>query len=365
MLFEIRSYLADISSAAFAASQALYYDKTPEVNIFLQTGFALAGRWPEISQTLAEYEPDDDHFPEIIALDLGRQFSTLVHCLLHLAFQRGLKNSGIYQPDQNLHSHIAYQERQYYLRLSETRAASLESSILSLDHVFENCIYSVQTDLYVLLEHIAGLSKSERGEHSISVRACHLARQYAMLLSALAYLRHRLMTGRSISGLSRVAENRENIRRLIPSMEVGVRDISSIPEYSRTTVIAFVDDHQWIDRPNIPYSKANVADYDYEIRVHRKDMNGHGIGNASWVWVKGKVEYENDQAYLVAEFEGPGQHSDDYWEDWLASEVRKAYDLYPGVIHMEWEFPDLDELGSMSDLIARTNDLLFEEDNNG
>jgi len=70
------------------------------------------------------------------------------------------------------------------------------------------------------------------------------------------------------------------------------------------------------------------------------------------VWAMGTVK-QGQPPYLESEFEGPGQHRRRYFEDYLVTLTRPAYDLYPGAMLLEWEFPRIEAARGANDLISR------------
>jgi hypothetical protein len=72
-----------------------------------------------------------------------------------------------------------------------------------------------------------------------------------------------------------------------------------------------------------------------------------------WIWASGEVKADGAGAALEVEFEGPGQHRLEVFEDLIAEEARMVYDRYPGVLLLEWPFSEHAQPGSGADLLSR------------
>lgn len=197
------------------------------------------------------------------------------------------------------------------------------------------------------------LRATDRKVANIGFRSADIVRRYAMLTAGIIQVVRRLSTSRGASGMKRIAENREQIRRYEIAQWLGGQSLADLDLGENQVVMGEVAEMGWVNRPEIPYSFVRLSD-GAELRIHRKDIKQSGVIPGSHIWVRGKVELAaNDEKILVAHFEGPGSHASEYWEDWLADEVRNAYDLYPKVVDANWELPVNNLRYAAGDLISR------------
>jgi hypothetical protein len=217
--------------------------------------------------------------------------------------------------------------------------------------------------LAALCRSIGSLPAGERGHAARGLRVSRLARRSALLAAATLWLGWRVLSGLLRDGTTRIAANRPLLARSDPRLRMAARRLGRLAEGERTAAVGRVVEVQWIERPDVPYSRATLAEADFEIRVHRRNMARLGVAPGGWLWARGKVEGGADgRPVLIAEFEGPGQHAGRVWEDWLADGVRAAYDLAPSVVFAEWELPGRDRPGAEADLRSRIARVLAVEE---
>lgn len=188
----------------------------------------------------------------------------------------------------------------------------------------------------------------------VALKASDIARRHAALVAGAILIDQRLRDrskGKSTAGAARRASK---LRRTPLNPNAARRTLRPSDKGKRLAVVAQLGQIEFIERPRKPYSGA-VAGELGELRVPHKNMRRVGVAQGSWVVAIGKVKVDGRDPLLEVEFEGPGQHSREFFEDWVFDIGRAAYDLYPGVLNMVWEFPDPKRRGGAADLYSRLN----------
>lgn len=303
--------------------------------------------WLDLVSFAAQADFGDGVSSKLEAYRGARCLAKALHCRFHTAFS----STGLSQTD-DIEEELGALEARYDSWLQRSHLASLAGDHWAIGKLLFDVAADGADAIDDLCTGVAGLLESERGRALVGLRVSVLARRATMLTAALVMLFWRTLIGSQRAGLVRVAEGRSRLRRYEPALAGSRATLEDVEDLTRLTFSALVTDTGWIERPRVPYSFATTK-AGVEIRVHRRDLQGIGVAPGRWVWVRGKAESEAGKRLVVAEFEGPGQHARTYWEDWLADEVRPAYDLYPKVIDMAWEYPQLGGRSDIADLVSR------------
>lgn len=297
-------------------------------------------------EPLPGYGPITDEHAQRVASALGRS----VHARLHDACMRSTQNA---RDVGLLLVQLASGEAAYETRLAALRDAAAAGDASGAAAVYHALLADVER-LEPALEGLGLLPVEQRRIGSLGLRGADLARRVAMLLAASVMVLRRMSTGPGQAGMKRIATNRTSLRRYGTAHWLGQQPLRSLPDEAEQQVVAGeIAEIGWVERPDIPYSYVRLTD-GAELRVHRRDIKLNGTVPGALIWIRGKVEVDGSgEKILVAHFEGPGSHAPVFWEDWLADEVRPAYDLYPRVIDANWELPPLGVQYCAGDLLSR------------
>lgn len=329
-------------SAAYAATSDDTIDWSPLFNEF--------NRVPTVVD-----ERREDSLPGYGALDDGTALSVAssVSCGVHARLNHAFMHATGPEIDvgQRL-SELGVIEAEYNRRLDALRTASLNQEGAQAESIYQDMIADVDT-LDDLLLGVGLLRVADRRIGNLGLRCSDLARHFSMLIAGAIQVMRRLSTGPGAAGMKRIASNRQILRRYDTAQWEATVPLAGLEEGSNQVVMGEIRETGWISRPDTPYSFLRLTD-GAELRIHRRDIKQNGVIPGSITWVRGKVEVNSEgNKVLIAHFEGPGTHASSIWEDWLADEVRAAYDLYPRVIDANWEFPSLGVRYSGGDLISR------------
>jgi hypothetical protein len=295
-------------------------------------------------------------YSEVRAESIARSIAVGVHLRLHRSFDRGLGSESGRGPTRSLTERITEEERRYraFLRRSRQEAAGSEPGGL-LDMLGE-LTDRAQGLLGFLAERAAMASAAEDREGGkLGLRVSALGRRYAMLAAALVMLDWRYRNPRTAWSTARIALSRERLARPAVVFPLTAHTLAGREPGTQRAVFARIANVDWIDRPRKPYSSADMKGVTGSLVVPYKSLRHQGATDGVYVWAKGKIKQPDKDAppLLEVEFEGSGNHARHVWEDWLAVLARDAYELHPGSLYMEWEYPRLGLVGSSSDLHAR------------
>ena len=219
--------------------------------------------------------------------------------------------------------------------------------------LLEEVVSGAFRKLVPLTRHVATLPPEDRDRGALGMRVARMGRRAAFLAASLLLLRARLSSARTVNTTAEIARSRTKLCRSEPRLRTAARSLREAAPGSRTRMRGRVREVKWIARPTIPYTRVRLQGTETEVHVHYKNLQRLGIQADMAIWVAGKVEEVSGARALIAEFEGPGQHAREYWEDWLADEVRSSCDLYPEVLFMEWDYPPAGGTHIAADVRAR------------
>ena len=299
-----------------------------------------------------------------LAKQFGRVLAQTVHLTLHHAWLRGQSATEATTPKVAVVARLLRDaERNYRGQLFASRSACRAGRMADLLELLDETVSNASGGLARLTTLIAQLPNDTRKQHALGLRVARLGRQSAMLVAGLVLLCARLSWERTRNTTAEIARSRNKLMRNEPRLRGTLASLSPKAELgSQKRLCGYMEEVSWLARPNTPLSKIKLANSNSEIHAHHKNLTRMGIQPHMRVWAQGKVEEVEGVRVLVAAFEGPGQHANEYWEDWLADQVRSAYDLYPEVLFMDWEYPPAGSRGISKDLRVRLGRRASEED---
>ena len=321
---------------AFARSYGRTDGAVDECLAFLREAPKVMGA--VLDQTAADQRADGT-FDRTLALRLGRAFAQGIHVALHRAWLDGRRSKETSPRRGGIARLVANSERGYRNHLLASRSACRAERADRLSKLFEEVVDTAFDKLAPLTAHVACLSSEDLDKGALGMRVARLGRETAMLSGALVVLRARLSSNRTRGTTADIARSRKKLTRNEPRLRAAARDLGQAALGDRVRVRGRIRETGWVPRPEKPYTRLHLEGTETEIRPHYKNLTRLGVQAGMAVWAAGKVESVLDGKAVIVEFEGPGQHAMECWEDWLADEVRSAYDLYPEVLFMEWEYP--------------------------
>jgi hypothetical protein len=333
-----RVLLHVVSRAARTAQDRVYgrAEGSPAECFELLRGAAIS--LGQILEDTAEQEGVDSALDRDLAKRLGRAFARAVHAALAHAWHQG-GHDGSLSHSRALEKQVAEAERSYRLGLLAARSSCRAGNRERLHSVLEELIKEVLDDLAPLTRRVARLSSEDRDKGALGLRVARRGRRSAMFAAALVLLAARLSSGRTRGTTADIGQSRRKLTRDRPRLRAGGSSLVHRNEGDRVRIRGRISEISWIDRPEKPYTRLSLEDAEFEVHAHFKNLRRLGVEAGMSVWAAGKIEAVDKATAVVAEFEGPGVHAGNCWEDWLADEVRDAYDLYPEVLYMEWEYP--------------------------
>jgi hypothetical protein len=312
----------------------------------------LAGVPPAIAAALSNPRALAWSFYESpIALNLARASATGIHLRCQRAFQEG-REMRPQPPRRPLLNGLAKLERRQVPHLRALRQATIARKFDTPLELAAAVTADVQ-ELAALCK-LAGRAAGSDHERAaeVALQASDLARRHAALVAGAILIDKRLRDRRRAKPAADAARRATKIRRTPLNPGSARKTVRTSDRNKRLTVVAQLGKVGYVERPRKPYSGAEI-DGDTELRVPYKNMRRVGVVQGSWVVAAGKVKVAGQDRALEVEFEGPGQHRGEYFEDWVFDLARPAYDLYPGVLRMTWDFPDPKVKGGGADLLSR------------
>ena len=349
-----RALIAVARRAAQQAQQRLYGRSQGNIDECFALLKDVPSALDELLSDSSHHEAEANALDRDLATQMGRALAQTVHLSLHRAWQRE-QSSTTKAPKLSAVARLLRDcERNYRDQLMASRSACRQGRGHELQLLLEEIVSDAFDGLSRLTTHVAQLPGEERQRGALGLRVARLGRKTAMLCAALVLLRARLSAARTLGTTADIARSRAKLTRNQPRLRATPATLPAKTSLkSEVRLCGYIEKVTWIARPETPYTRLQLAGGKAEIHVHHKNLTRMGLQPRMRVWACGKLEEVDGARVLVAAFEGPGQHSDTYWEDWLAQQVRGAYDLYPEVLFMEWEYPPAGESGISKDLRAR------------
>ena len=297
------------------------------------------------------------------AREAARAVATAIHAHLTLAYAEGRERRGL-TPNLSLDERLTAAENAYVERLRGLRRAARRRDAAgkgAMAAILGEIVAEARgtaDSLAVLASDAAAISTDLQLERNApGLRASTLARRNAFLAAAAICLHARLMDPATRSTTPEVAERRTRLaRRELSPRNAWIYVSEALIGRTNMSVLGSIRDIEWIERGAKPFGAAVLAPSGSAVRLPFKSFTRNGISPGATVLAVGRVKPADDRTpepWLEIEQEGPTEHANTVWEDWLAVLVRDTYDLYPGSLRVEWELPAFGARGGRNDLLAR------------
>lgn len=287
------------------------------------------------------------------AISLARSAAVGLHVGAHLRWLQGRREPG--RTAGGLRKRLVAADRTYVAHLGRLRRALMDQDPLLAAAVAASAAASAQDQVAPLCREAARVGRRDTRPAAVAaLRSSGLARRYAALVAAAELLVARLAVPRSAKSTAAAAERARTLRRPPPDPSRVRTVLGAADTGQHVAVVGRIAKLEFIERPRKPYSRV-VLTRRLELHVPYRNVRRLGLTPGAWTWAAGEAKSSGDGPVLEVEFEGPGQHRSAVFEDFLADLVRRVYDLYPGVVLLEWAFPDVGEAGGPGDLAARLN----------
>jgi hypothetical protein len=311
------------------------------------------GSVPELlAQILPPAEAPPPYTPEV-ASGLARSAAGGAHMRLHRAFDDGVRQ-GPGPAGASLAAALDQGEREYRRLLVRLRIAAEGADAPAVDALAATGADAVHGSLARACARAGRASRSNGARAAeLGLRASVLARRHAMLAAACVLLGWRLRQPRLRRTTASAAGRAMQLQRLTLRIAGARRALTPMDLGARLTLIGRATRVDWLERPLKPYSLVELEGAGGRLVVAHRSVVRRGLAAGCHVYALGNVKSFDDEVVLEAEFEGPDQHRTAVWEDWLATLARPAYDLYPGSLAVEWEFPAIEGRSGAPDLLSR------------
>ena len=292
------------------------------------------------------------YYSETVAAQLARAVAVGIHLRLHLAFANGVE-AGVNRSHNTVRRRLHTYEQKLHARLASLRRAAVITDAGAALSMLKTITEDAHHILPKLVEESARVSLREcRKDLALGLEASILARRNAMAAAGCVILHRRLLLDRLARGTKLAVERIPALRRNVVRPEIARTELSALDVGRRFSLLGRASEVEWIGRPQKPYTRVAFVGATIGLHVPQRSLARRGVTPGTVVWAMGTVK-KGQPLYLESEFEGPGQHRRRYFEDYLATLTRPAYDLYPGTMLLEWEFPRIEAARGANDLISR------------
>jgi len=292
------------------------------------------------------------YYSEMVAAQLARAVAVGIHLRLHLAFANRVE-AGVNRSRGTVRRRLHTREQRLRAQLASLRRAALVTDANAVLSTLKTITKDAHHILPQLVEEAAEVSLREgRRNLGLGLEASILARRHAMAAAGCVMLHRRLLLDRLARGTKLAVERIPALRREVVRPELARTDLSGLDVGRRFSLLGRTSEVEWIGRPQKPFTRVAFVGATVGLRVPRRSLGRRGVTPGTVVWAMGTVK-QGQPPFLESEFEGPGQHRRRYFEDYLATITRSAYDLYPGTMLVEWEFPRIEAARAANDLISR------------
>lgn len=276
-----------------------------------------------------------------------------LHIYLHNAHQAGLNKKGG-RAEKSLSQAVRLEERAYLSALMKSRKLVLQADIAALRSLALHIAKRLIETTAPLLTRASATTSAKGDIHALQLS--DTARRWIHLLAAAVIFSCGLHdTGRK-AALQKSADACKKPARLDMRLNTA---LARVPATLKKTakIRGKVNHVRYFRLPKKPFSAANLVGAGIYLLAPYKSLMRIGVVNGSTVWAVGKRTKFMGKPVFEIEFEGVGQHSKIYWEDFLADSLRSVYNLYPAALRMAWSFPDVRRKDAISDLVSRTKPL--------
>ena len=292
------------------------------------------------------------YYSETVAAQFARAVAVGIHLRLHIAFANGAE-AAVKRSHNTTRKRLHTHEQKLRARLASLRRAAQVTDAGAALSMLKTITHDAHHVLPQLVEEAAQVSLREsRKNLALGLEASILARRNAMAAAGCVMLHRRLLLDRLARGTKFAVERIPALRRDVVRPEIARTDLSAIDVGRRFSLLGRASEVEWIGRPQKPYTRVGFVAATVDLHVPQRSLDRRGVTPGTVVWAMGTVK-KGPPLYLESEFEGPGQNSRRYFEDYLATLTRPAYDLYPGSMLLEWEFPRIKVARGANDLISR------------
>jgi hypothetical protein len=286
------------------------------------------------------------------ALRIARATASGIHLRCQCSYQDG-REMRPQVPRKKLIDDLERLDRRYVTNLRSLRRSTMggrfDEPLTLAAEVTEAAHYEIAP--LCKLAARAAASDDDRAA-GVALRASDLARRNAALVAGAIVIDKRLRDKRRRKSTAEAARRASKTRRTPLNPNAARKTLRTSDKGKSLSMVAQLGRVQYVERPRKPYSDARIPGIG-DLRVPHKNMRRAGVVGGSWVVAAGKVKVASGDKALEVEFEGPGQHRTEYFEDWMCDLARPAYDLYPSVLRMIWELPDPKVRGGGADLLSR------------
>ena len=292
------------------------------------------------------------YYSELVATQLARSVAIGIHVRLHLAFAKGIE-AGASRSRSSVRRGVRSHEQALRGHLVKLRDASIAGDAAGALAVLDSISKAAHNQLADVIREAAQVSlRPGRRDLSVGLEASILARRHAMTAAGSVFLHRRLMLDRLVRPTKRAVERTNALRRTVVRPELARTQLSALDGGGRFSFLGRTSEVEWIERPRKPFTRVEFEGATLGLHVPQRSLERRGVRPGTVLWAMGTVK-AGEPPYLESEFEGPGQHKAEYFEDYLATLARPAYDLYPGTMLLEWEFPPLERGAGANDLVGR------------
>ena len=346
-----------VQLAEFATEQNLAllraFDRADLFQIRLLAEEALGTLAAGLTDLLGLSTVDEDEELSGAALqELSVLAAVSAHALTAVAYEQGRHTPGDEPPTLTLRA-LRRVERRYRDLLLDTRVAAETGDASVLCEAFTAAIDSIGSEVGYLARALAGQDDAVKAEELAAIRVSALSRRLAMLVGACPHLLFRLTNARKASGLKQVAERRTRLMQPGREMLAALRSVQNASEGDVVRLAARCEGVEFVEEGNGYTALAVDAGQLTQLRLERRNAQRVGVAEGAWLYLKGEMRTDGDQDFLAVDLRGVTEAASEVWEDYLVTQLRDVYDLVPGSIDMQWEFPAMQSLGARNDLFGR------------
>lgn len=270
---------------------------------------------------------------------LSRMLATTSLLLTQAAWGEGRELRGAAGPTVGLLRRVERAEAAMDDALAALRDAALRTDLERLAAAAADLteLHGVVTRLCL---DAAAAPDAHQALHRSGLRASFLARELAVAWAAVPVLEARLADARLRERTDDIARRRTRlVRRDGPRLPAHAT-LPPLPERTGVAVAGRVEAMAWIDRPDAPYAWAQL-DTGTRVVLPQKHFRSRGVAIGAYIHAAGRLkrDFADLGAVVEIEAEGPGQHDEAVWRDWLAVQVRDAIEASPGSLRLWWEMP--------------------------
>ncbi|MEM1190155.1 MAG: hypothetical protein AAGI72_16615 [Pseudomonadota bacterium] len=346
-----------VQLAEFAAEQSVglltAYDRRELVQARLLAEDALDTLDAGMSDLLGLSAVDEDAaLSEASSQELSALAAVSAHALAAIAYEQG-RQTPVEESPTLIMLALRRVERRYRDLLMDSRVAAETGDGSIVREVFTACVESLRGDVGYLARSLAGQDDAVKADALAAIRLSAVSRRLCMLACACPHLLFRLTNSRKAAGVKQVAERRTRLMQADREMLAALRRVEDVSEGDVLRISARCQSVQFVEEDD-GYTAITVdAGQLKELRLDRRNAQRVGVTEEAWLYLKGEVRSDGESQFLSVNPRPVSEEAGEVWEDYLITQVRDAYDLVPGSIDMQWEFPPMQNFGARNDLYGR------------